>query len=267
MQNVWTLRLLGVAMRPWHCMLTIAGLVITLTCNESFAAVIINGQEAHPHSRPYMASVQINEKHKCGGFLIDKYFVMTAAHCRDKNRTLTVVLGAHRLSKIQPQWRFSVEDYYPHPNYQRRKYENDIMLLKLVKPAVKIQDVKEIKLAKTDKNGKPGSLCEVSGWGATPSSRPSTERLQVANVTVIDEKKCRHYWKEHYLPNVLCTGGTKRSGGFCQGDSGGPLVCQNLAVGVVSFRHGKNCDNPETPNVYTKISRYLKWIQKTIKQF
>lgn len=46
---------------------------------------IIGGQEAAPHSRPYMASIQVpegeNMKHECGGFVVGDQWVMTAVHC------------------------------------------------------------------------------------------------------------------------------------------------------------------------------------------
>ncbi len=37
-------------------------------------------------------------------------------------------------------------------------------------------------------------------------------------------------------------------------------MCNNVAVGVVSFNEKDNCDSPNLPNVYTKISKFLKWI-------
>uniref|UniRef100_A0A8C3F5P9 Peptidase S1 domain-containing protein n=1 Tax=Chrysemys picta bellii TaxID=8478 RepID=A0A8C3F5P9_CHRPI len=47
--------------------------------------LIIGGREAEPHSRPYMAFVEIkkgeNQSNMCGGFLIREDVVVTAAHC------------------------------------------------------------------------------------------------------------------------------------------------------------------------------------------
>lgn len=43
---------------------------------------IVGGKVAKPHSRPYMASLQVWERHSCGGILIGKDFVLTAAHCK-----------------------------------------------------------------------------------------------------------------------------------------------------------------------------------------
>uniref|UniRef100_A0A8C6BYI1 Peptidase S1 domain-containing protein n=1 Tax=Monodon monoceros TaxID=40151 RepID=A0A8C6BYI1_MONMO len=63
-------------------------LVVLLLPPRARAGQIIGGQEARPHSHPYMAYVQIQTPRlqTCGGFLVREDFVMTAAHCLGRSR-------------------------------------------------------------------------------------------------------------------------------------------------------------------------------------
>lgn len=42
---------------------------------------VTGGKTAVAHSRPYMASVQLNGKHECGAFLIASQWLLSATHC------------------------------------------------------------------------------------------------------------------------------------------------------------------------------------------
>ncbi|NXN65739.1 MCT1A protease, partial [Himantopus himantopus] len=93
---------------------------------------VIGGHEAKPHSRPYMALIRSDRGHACGGALLHKQWVLTAAHCfpRGTRAVWKVVVGLHSLqdSGVDTQT-FAIRAVCPHPDYNDRTMENDILLL------------------------------------------------------------------------------------------------------------------------------------------
>nr|XP_003201101.3 granzyme-like protein 1 [Danio rerio] len=232
-------------------------LLPNLTLQASVKSGIVNGNEARPHSRPYMVSVQCNRKHICGGFLVSEQFVMTAAHCFVNGKELTVVVGAHEYTDGAS--RMDVKFYHIHPGFESKTLLNDIMLLQLHKKVKKSNKVNWIPIPNADKDIKAKTKCSVAGWGKNTTHGEVSAKLMEVNVTLFDKKACQKYWGPTYSTSkMMCTGG---HGGFCQGDSGGPLVCDKVAVGIVSFNEKNNCDSPTKPNVYTQISKFLSWIK------
>ncbi|XP_048038898.1 granzyme G-like isoform X1 [Megalobrama amblycephala] len=222
----------------------------------------VNGTEAIPHSRPYMVSIQKNRNHICGGFLISDQFVLTAAHCWNGKEVLTVVVGAHDLSKSSDH--IDVLSYKPHPDYIFRPHRNDIMLLKLQEKVKLNNNVKWISLPKKGEDVGTDTVCSVAGWGGQTINSLPTNRLRDANVCIMNNRECSNKWGRYYYKEsqMMCTYGHGRS---CHYDGGGPLVCGNTAVGVTSFAYERLCNSPDYPNVYTKISPYLEWIENKIR--
>lgn len=61
-----------------------------------------------------------------------------------------------------------------------------------------------------------------------------------------------------------CNGGYR----LFQADSGGPLVIKDaegtyVTVGIVAT--GIGCGRPKLPGLYTRVSRYIQWIENTMK--
>ncbi|XP_041646714.1 granzyme G-like [Cheilinus undulatus] len=248
-----------------HFCLVVLILVLALD-SQVYAGRIIGGQEAAAHSRPYMVLVERLGSNKiCGGFLLNEDFVLTAAHCQD--RSYTVLLGLHNYYDQNGVQKVSVEQAFPHEDYNPKNCLHDIMLLKLSSEVKYSATVKSIPLAVGDDGHLPQS-CSVAGWGRNDSkSSNSSPILMEANLTMIEKDVCkkmicqRMSEDEFKMLKVYCSNG---DAGPRQGDSGGPLVCDGKAYGVVSFGDKK----PDKPLfcTYTKIPDYKSWIDATVKR-
>ncbi|XP_051765562.1 mast cell protease 1A-like isoform X1 [Ctenopharyngodon idella] len=243
-------------------LLLLASLLPHLTFTARMNVGIVNGREAKPHSRPYMVSVQAKKQHICGGFLISDRFVMTAAHCREIFSVLTVVLGAHDLQQTNLD-RIKVDFYHEHPNYNKKTFHNDIMLLRLEKHVELNDNIKWISIPMKEDDIEADTVCSVAGWGSLKTNGTGNNRLMETDVTVLNNKECESKWgkKDYSTSEMMCVYG---NGGSCNGDSGGPLVCGKTAVGVTSFGDPDLCNSSELPEVYIKVSAYLPWIHMFI---
>ncbi|XP_067420488.1 mast cell protease 1A-like [Emydura macquarii macquarii] len=230
---------------------------------RAWSGEIIGGREAWPHSRPYMAYLKIKDGtnfSRCGGFLVSENFVLTAAHCNGEK--IMVILGAHDISKREEsQQVIPARVKIPHPQYDKRTRNNDIMLLQLQKEAELNENVNLIRMPRAHQRVRPGTKCSVAGWGriSLHSERPS-DRLRVVDVMVMPDDTCTY---ENYNPStMLCAGDPKTGKNPFMGDSGGPLVCKGTAQGIVSAVHS----NGTPPAVYTRISTFFPWIKQTMKK-
>ncbi|XP_047719618.1 granzyme B(G,H) [Prionailurus viverrinus] len=238
-------------------------LLVFFLPSRAKAGEIIGGHEAKPHSRPYMAHLWIQNREvcsKCGGFLIQEKFVLTAAHCWGSS--INVTLGAHNIKKQEKtQQIIPVRRAIPHPDYNPKNYSNDIMLLQLVKKAKLTAAVRPLGLPKGKDRVRPGQVCSVAGWGRVATGRyPDT--LQEVELIMQEDQECKSRFPNYYNHKTqLCVGDPKEKKSSFQGDSGGPLLCNNVAQGIVSY----GLKDRASPRVYTKVTSFLPWIKKTMR--
>jgi trypsin len=229
-------------------------------------ARIINGVEATPREYSFAASLQDGGNHFCGGSLIAKNVVLTAAHCQ--GGSYRVALGRHDLDTNKGQV-IGMKEEVPHPQYDAANTDLDFMLVFLQGEATLNRDVGLVKLNDNASVPRVRDDVTVMGWGDTDITSASqlSDVLIKAEVSVISNTECgassdgRDSYKGQITKNMLCAKADQRDS--CQGDSGGPLVSSDgEQIGVVSW--GIGCASPDFPGVYAKVSEAYDWIERTI---
>lgn len=124
-----------------------------------FSEAIVGGKDAPLRKFSYQVSLQNVYGHFCGGSIISKLWILTAAHCIDE-ANMTVVTGT---IYIDSGCRYSVKDIKVHERYSAETAANDIAVIKL-ENHIKFNKVTQpIKLAYC--GPLPGKYATVTGWG------------------------------------------------------------------------------------------------------
>ncbi|CAL8292385.1 unnamed protein product [Merluccius merluccius] len=219
---------------------------------------IVGGYECRDHSVPWQVSLN-NGWHFCGGTLISSQWVVSAAHCHKS--VSTVRLGEHHIGyKDGPEQFIAPAVTIRHPDYDRYRMNNDIMLIKLAAPAQINQYVRPAALPKTC--APAGTRCLVSGWGATQSPFGCLKCLHCLDLPILPQDACEESYPNRITSSMFCAGFLEGGKDSCQGDSGGPLVCDGELQGVVSW--GWGCAEENRPGVYAKVCQFTDWIERTM---
>ncbi|XP_060031115.1 kallikrein-14 [Erinaceus europaeus] len=226
---------------------------------------IIGGYTCIQNSQPWQAALLAGPWNRflCGGALLSERWAITAAHCA--RPILRVALGKHNLNNWEAtQQVLRVVRQVPHPQYNARTHDNDLMLLRLERNARLGRAVRTIGLATSCAPN--GTSCRVSGWGTTSSPIARyPNALQCLNINIVSDQECRQAYSNAITPGMVCAGVPQGGKDSCQGDSGGPLVCEGRLQGLVSWGM-ERCAMPGYPGVYVRLCKYRKWIQDTMRR-
>lgn len=259
--------------------LLLAAVLLTVAVRAApEAPEIVGGQEADPGEWPWqVALVRKGDSpfngQFCGGSIIDRNWVLTAAHCVDTSAPgdLDIIAGIHDLRVPDPNIaRVAISQIIVHPGWNDATKDNDIALLKLAS-AVPARagsgttlPIAFANLAPSFIGNLTGTISTVTGWGnRDPNGNDFPDRLYEVQVPIISNVECGGSYN-NLTDNMLCAGYPQGGKDSCQGDSGGPLVIYDnsakkwVQVGIVSF--GVGCAQPDFPGVYARLSRYASWI-------
>ncbi|XP_021335883.2 uncharacterized protein si:dkey-32n7.7 isoform X2 [Danio rerio] len=229
----------------------------------------VGGQNSSAVHWPWQASLYWYSGQTCGGSLINKEWVLSAAHCFNGQRNgfyLTVILGPKTQNKYDPsRISRSVKAVIKHPYYNPNTNDNDIALVRLSFPITFTDSIRPVCLAAEGSVFNSDTESWITTWRNISDGvpLPSPKIFQEVEVPVIGNRQCNClYGVGSITDNMICAGLLKEGKDLCQGDSGGPMVSNQSSVwvqsGIVSF--GSGCAQSEFPGVYTRVSRYQEWI-------
>lgn len=238
--------------------------VLSLTCAAN--SRIVGGQDAIPHSAPWIITIQWGPHHHCGGSILRPEWVVTAAHCLfgiSPQVTLTLIAGIHTVRSPEPSAQRRVLNrnrIWIHEQWVSGPF--DIAMVHVAPAFVFNQFVQPIALP--NRNYIHSGIVQLHGWGLISGTQlifPTV--LQTVLKPIIPINQCRAVLgpsthRQLHETNI-CTGPLHGGISACTGDSGGSLVQNRQLVGITSW--GINpCGSANAPSVYVRVSAFIDWI-------
>nr|XP_040226208.2 transmembrane protease serine 9-like [Anopheles coluzzii] len=262
---------------------------VPLECGERKVKTIYlvqHGTETKEGHWPWHTAIyhreQTNFEYVCGGSILDRNTILTAAHCLYTSRglikldQLSVQVGRNQLSEASVR----SQEHHPeqlivHPGFSPNSVTDDIALIKLATDITMTRYVQPVCLWSLEPNldlivGRNGT---VVGFGLTEHDRVS-DYLRQAAIAVVDSWTCidsdRQVYGATLTANMYCGGG-KTGVSVCNGDSGGGMFFEHgdtwYVRGVVSFMPLREnvglCDGTKY-TVFTDVAKYRDWIGQNV---
>lgn len=249
-------------------------------CGTMHETRIVGGDEANPNDFLWMAAIirakptSGEAKPFCGGSLITRRHILTAAHCLENlgPRDVLVRLGSYDFDDATASSTsadYAIDQFRVPANYSKKTHVADIAIMRLKTPLSTNDNYKTVCMPQP-RRSYVGALGTVTGYGSQSETfRRATPKLRQVVVPIWENRKCSVVYKRNLTESFLCAGYEEGGKDACQGDSGGPLMTEGpnekmMVVGVVS--HGIGCGSPGYPGVYTRTTTFMEWIEKNTRE-
>uniref|UniRef100_A0A1B0GLS4 Peptidase S1 domain-containing protein n=1 Tax=Lutzomyia longipalpis TaxID=7200 RepID=A0A1B0GLS4_LUTLO len=262
-------------MNTFLCLIVLIGCAVVASAKPR----VVGGEEAKPHEFPYMISLQWldnpEQKHFCGGSILNENWILTAGHCIKAFSNVTgmteIVAGAHLISQpSQYEQRRKPKSIIVHESYDMANSPGpyDLALIEVDEPFVFNEYVGSLSLPADEPFYPTGSLT-ITGWGSTSTDEipEYSDKLLKADVDMVTLEMCYRMYANGPLHDTnLCAGDRYKVP--CNCDSGGPLVDIDSAgkvvvYGVVSWSY-QPCGVPGKTAVFVNVSYFVNWTQERI---
>uniref|UniRef100_UPI00398EC6A8 coagulation factor X-like n=1 Tax=Pristiophorus japonicus TaxID=55135 RepID=UPI00398EC6A8 len=220
---------------------------------------------------PWQVLLKRGDEIFCGGAILNRNFVLTSADCANQLRSFTVVSGEHNLEVDEDtEQTLNVSRIHIHSRYTQATFENDIALLELETPIEFNNYTIPICLPETDfaefflMNSEYGA---TSGWKLKQGRVEQPVLLGVPYVPYIEHAKCEGLQPFPVVHRMFCAGFEELADPLCYLTRGSPFVTKYRGVWYLTgMSLGVGEYNCNVIPVYTKVSRYINWIKKIMRQ-